>query len=214
MKKIGISLISVLMTVHGFVFADVKNAATTSADQITFTNELFEFSIKKPKLWVAQTTADMIAWQRKGSSLMAGENKDMKATLDKALETNVPLFSFLSQPLGTKGKPTINVVAAAENIKAAPPSITACDYLEEVKALMSKAAVKITSTGKCQITDTGNAKLSYFEAKTNINGTAVYQRFSACKKKTYMLNVVQTFMDEDGRRQTTDIVNTLKVKCD
>jgi hypothetical protein len=214
MKKIGIALLTILMTTHGFVFADDKNAVTSSIDQITFTNELFDLSIKKPKTWVALTTAELFALQRKGSSLLARDDKELKAALDKAMETTLPLFTFLSLPLGTKGKQNINVMAVAENIKSDPPTITACDYLEDVKALISKTESKITVSKKCQKIDTGNAKLSYFDLKMESNGSIVYQRFSACKKNFYMLSIVQVFLDEDGRQETTDIVNTLKVKCD
>lgn len=212
-KEIGFAFM-ILACVQSFAHADTKRPETTTVDQVTFTNEMFGFSIKKPVGWIAQNTADLLALQQKGSSLMAGDNKTMKASLDKALETSLPLFSFLSHPLGIKGQAIISVVSAAENIKSVPSTVTACDYLEHVKTLMTKAAVKVSMSDKCQTLDTGNARLSYFEAKTEVNGVTIQQRFHACRKKDYMVNVVQSFLNESGREQTTEIVKTLKIQCD
>ncbi|MBC3883191.1 hypothetical protein H8K35_17470 [Undibacterium sp. LX40W] len=213
MKKISVVLM-MFFCVLNVAYAEKKKPETTTVDQITFTNEMFDFSIKKPETWVAQNTTDLLALQQKGSALMAGDNKTMKAALDRALDTSLPLFSFLSHPLGTKGQAIISVVSAAENVKAAPVSLTACDYLEHVKTLMAKAAVKSTMSDKCQVLDTGNAKLSYFDSKMEVNGVVIQQRFHACRKSGYMVNVVQSFLDESGRQQTTDIVKTLKIRCD
>lgn len=213
MKKISL-VCMMFVCVLNVAHADKKKPETTSIDQVTFTNEMFDFSIKKPEGWVAQKTVDLLALQQKGSALMAGDNKTMRASLDRALETSLPLFSFLSHPLGTKGQAIISVVSAAENVKAAPPSLTACGYLEHVKGLMSKAAVKITVSDKCQLLDTGNAKLSYFDSKMEVNGVIIQQRFHACRKNGFMVNVVQSFLDESGRQQTSDIVSTFKIQCD
>lgn len=213
MKKISV-MFMMLFCFLSIAYAEKKKPETTTVDQITFTNEMFDFSVKKPEAWVAQNTTELLALQQKGSSLMAGDNKTMKASLDRALETSLPLFSFLSHPVGTRDQAIISVVAAAENVKAAPASLTACGYLEHVKGLMTKAAVKVTMSDKCQVLDTGNAKLSYFDSKMEVNGVIIQQRFYACRKNGFMVNMVQSFLDETGRQQTSEIVKTFKIQCD
>lgn len=202
------------MSFQLLAFADDKKPETTTVDQVTFTNELFGFSVKKPNGWVAQNTTDLLALQQQGSSLMAGDDKAMKSALEKALQTSLPLFSFLSHPVGTKGQAVISVVSAAENIKAVPGSMTACDYLEHVRGLLTRSAVKVTVSDKCQALDTGNANLSFLDSKMEMNGITIQQRFHACRKNDFMLNMVETFLDEKGSQQTSEIVRSLKIKCD
>jgi hypothetical protein len=214
MKKIAIALTAVVVMANSMVHAQTKNPATTSKDQITFTNELFDFRVQKPQAWHALNTEELLALQQQGATLMAGTNSEMKEVMEKALETSLPLFSFLSRPMGTPGKPIISVVSGAENIKQVPSSFTACDYLGHIKSLMAKAAVKYNISENCQILDTGKAKLAYVDASAEINGVKLQQRFMACRKNTYMVTVVQSFGDDEGRKQTSDIVNTFEIRCD
>lgn len=191
-----------------------KSVITTSADGVTFGNEYFGLAVTKPDGWYSQAPEDTMKLNSKGASLMAGDNQNMKAIIDDALKSSLPLFAFFQFEPGTPGKLNANIISVAENIEVLPGIKSGCDYLSHARTLLENAAMKVNVAEGCKTRTVNNAKLGYLDISMNLQGITVLQRLYSCVNKQHALSFTQTYFDDAGRAAVEEIVDSIHVDCE
>jgi hypothetical protein len=184
---------------------------TTSAGN-KFTNEFFNVSVEKPEGWHSANNQEADAQRDKGGELLAGNDKNMKALVEASKQTTTPLFSFFEVPPGTPGKPNSNIIAIAEDLKAAPGVKTGCDYLTLAKNLSAQSQVKIEFEDKCETKSVNGTDFNFVNAKITIGSQTIKQRYFAVIRKEHAISLVQTFGDDSGLAKVDKVLETLVVK--
>jgi len=206
----------VLLVLAGCTAAeDGKDALTQSKDNKHFYNKQFDLSVEKPEGWYSQSAQEALLLQTQGSAAMSGEDKNLKAVLDASVKSTLTLFSFFQVPPGTPGVNNPNVVSTAEYILAFPGIKSGCDYLASMKQLIERSQVQIQFDEGCHVRQVGESRFGVVNGQTLVGeNTVVHQRFWACRKGDHAIGVVQTYYDDATEKATTDLINTIKVKCD
>jgi len=176
-------------------------------------NKLFEFSVSKPAGWHVQSTEEMIKLSQKGSSLMAGNDQNMKVLLEESLKTTLPLFGFFQHPPGTPVPTNASLMGVAENVSQAPGIKKGCDYIFHARKLIEGAALKYTVSPGCQTLTQNGITFGYMDASVTANGVDVKQRYLACVSGNHVLSFVQTYFDEKSKQEVEAAFATVKAKC-
>lgn len=189
-------------------------ALTKSEDGQHFYNEKFELRVEKPDGWHSQSVEEMVLFQTKGAEMVSGGDENLEALMEASVKGTLPLFGFFEFPPGTPGKKNSSVIATAENTAAFPGIKTGCDYLSNMKVLASQSQLNISFDGDCQIEKISTSSFGYYDATMTVGKIVVGQRFWACKKGDHVISMVQTFLDEEGDKKTSDLMKTINVQCD
>jgi hypothetical protein len=190
--------------------APVSRTTTNAGNK--FTNEFFKVSVEKPEGWYSADSKEADAQREKGGDLIAGKDKNMKALVEAAQQKTTPLFSFFEVPPGTPGKSNSNIIAIAEDIKAAPGVKTGCDYLTLAKNLSAKSQVKIDFADKCETKNINGTDFNFVDAQINMGGQTIKQRYFAVIRNEHAISMVQTFTDDGGQAKVDKVLETLTVK--
>jgi hypothetical protein len=194
---------------------DSKQALTQTKDNKHFTNQQFDLTVEKPEKWYTQSAEEALMLQAQGSTMLSGDDKNMKALLDASVKSTLTLFSFFELPPGTPDKNNPSVISTAEYILAYPGIKTGCDYLSSMKQLIARSQVQMQFDEGCQTEKLGGSTFGFVNATVAVGpDMLVHQRYWACRKGDHAIGVVQTFYDETSDKSTTDIIKTIQVKCD
>jgi hypothetical protein len=89
-------LILLLFALSGACFGDEHAALTSSDDGVHFHNEMFSVRVTKPDAWYSQSVEEQMLLQQRGKKILSGDDGNLKAVLQAALDNVVPIFSFFA----------------------------------------------------------------------------------------------------------------------
>jgi hypothetical protein len=193
---------------------DAADALTKTTDNQYYHNEKFGLRVEKPEGWYSQSIEETMQLAARGSQIISGEDKNMKAALEASLKSTLTLFSFFEFPPGTPGKPNSSVISLAEYIAAYPGIKDGCDYLANMKQVIQQSQMAMSFGEVCQKTKLSTSTFGYIDATAEVGNTLVRQRYLACKKADHAIAIIQTFYNEQQEASTTDVVKSIDVQCD
>ncbi|ARU04378.1 hypothetical protein CCO03_06545 [Comamonas serinivorans] len=186
---------------------------TRSADGVTYENDYMGLSIAKPEGWYAQPAEETMKMSQRGTDMVAGDDKMLKAMLDASLKSSLPLFSFFEAPPGTPGKQIASLVGVAENISALPGIKSGCDYLSHVGQMLKSAAPQFSVSDTCKTERIQGNTFGVLEVTAKQAGILMTQHYYACRKGEHAVAMVGTSYDAAGATKLGQVLQTLKVKC-
>lgn len=199
------ALVSIACTESGS-----DSPVTVNSSGNTYVNGFFGMTVEKPADWYAQSAEEAILLQQQGNRMLAGDDKNMKAMIDAALETSLPLFGFFEFPPGTPGKMNPNVLSVAENIKMYPGITEPCDYVNAVKEILARGQLNYEFGSECQNTTVGGKRAGYLDATLKVADFTVSQRYHALLTDGYAVSVIQTYTDDQSRQNVENVLSSLR----
>ena len=193
---------------------DNKDVITRTKDNVSYVNAYFELTVEKPIEWYSQDPESTMKMSKVGSTVMAGDNQNMKALIDASLKSSVPLFAFFEKMPGTPVKTNPNIVSVAENISIMPGVKSGCDYLFHARQLIENSALKLNLTEGCSTVEINESKLGFFDAHVTLNGVEIYQRYHACIKGEHAISIIQTYFDDSSKEKVDSILKSIHLKCE
>jgi hypothetical protein len=213
--KICLIFCSLLLSTSVQVLAqseDNPSPLTKSIDGKTYLNQFFKLTVEKPEGWYAQNSEELLALMKRGSDLVAGDDKNFRAALDASLKSSITIFFFSEVPPGTPGKPNPNLVSIAENITASPGIKNGCDYIALAKEIVNKSQIKIDFEDKCESKIVNGTEFKIVNAQINVGDRKIKQRYFALIKDSHAISVIQTFFDPESEAKVNQVLNSIKIK--
>lgn len=183
---------------------------TVNSGGNTYVNGFFGMTVEKPADWYAQSAEETIMLQQQGNKVIAGDDKNMQAFIDAAMDTSLPLFGFFEYPPGTPGKLNPNVLSVAENIKMYPGIKQPCDYVEAVKGILAQGQLEYRFDGECQSGTIGGKESGYLDASLSIGDFNITQRYHAMLSNGYAISFIETYTDESSRIKVGKVMDSIR----
>lgn len=189
--------------------SDSDSPVTVNSSGNTYVNSFFGMSVEKPADWYSQSAEETIMLQQQGSKVLSGDDKNMEAMIEAAMESSLPLFGFFENPPGTPGTINTNVLSVAENIKMYPGIKKPCDYVNAVKEILDKGQLNYQFDSDCQTTRVGGKASGYMDVSLSVANFDVSQRYYAIISDGYAISLIQTYADEQGARNVAHIMDSI-----
>lgn len=208
-RIIAVALSLLLMACSG---QESPSPVTVNTEGNHYHNAFFGVSVDKPEGWYSQSPEETIALQQRGTDMLAGDEKGMRAMIEASLKQSVPLFGFFEVPPGTPDKLNPNVVAAAENLTAFPGIKTGCDYLDQVKQMLEQGRMAYRFEEKCGTREFAGKSMNVIEGTVEMGELTITQRYYATIKGRHAVAVVQTWFSDEAGEQTGRIIDSLVIE--
>lgn len=189
-------------------------ALTRVSDGGLHTNDFFNLSVQKPDAWYSQDFEEMMAMLEMGAKAMSGDDENMRAMIDGALDNTLPLFAFYEAPPGTPKPFNANIQGVAENIEDYPGIESGCGYLANTMSLMEQSAMQVDASSDC-VTDTmAGTTMSTQPVRMQMGSMDIRQRYYTCLNGDHAVGFIMTWVDGDQKQQLDRILETATLQCD
>lgn len=194
---------------------DPEDARTKESSDGRFTNKTFGMTVQKPDGWYSQSFDEMLESHQMGAKMLSGDDENMKASLESALDSTLPLFTFFKEPPGTPTEFNPNVIATAENIEMFSEGVdTGCDYLANMLKILDQSQMQFEKEGDCGTTEVNGQTFGEQNLSLSAGPQTVNQRFLACRKDDHAIGIVQSYMTDEQRKDVDQVVDSLEIECD
>lgn len=176
-----------------------------------YTNDYFGMEVTVPEGWRVADEESSRQLNRQAAEVMAGDSQDMQKRLRRAEGQTINLFTIAKylRPEGA-GK-SVSVRGAAEPVPAGLIE-TGEDYLDQVRRLLERTAVKPEFDGPVTKEMIGGAEFATMHLRMNYYGTVATQKLSATIRKGHAIILTRAYLDEEGARAVEEVMKTIKFK--
>lgn len=175
-----------------------------------YVNKVLGFSIRLPRNWVVQEDEALEQIMEQGKEILAGDDENLKASLDASAEVNI-LFNIVASKylMGTPGKlnPAINI--CGENLIHLPGIRNAEDYLDIIKLQLENSQLDV------ELNDISDFHLDGvhfdgFESIMMISDIKIYQEMYASVINRYAVVIAITYFNEESKSELIEILSTFR----
>ncbi|WP_077528924.1 hypothetical protein [Vreelandella utahensis] len=205
-----------LLTVLGLAGCgdDNPEALTQVSENGLHTNDYFGLSVQKPTEWYAQDFEEMMAMLQMGAKAMSGDDENMRAMIDGALDNTLPLFAFYEAPPGTPKPFNANIQGVAENIESYPGIESGCSYLANTMKLMEQSAMQVSSSGDCTTDTLAGTTMSTQPVRMQMGSMTIRQRYYTCLNGEHAVGFIMTWVDGEQKQKLDGVLETASLACD
>lgn len=177
----------------------------------TYTNTFFNLHVSIPDAWHVMDDEARIALMQRGKKIVAGDNKNLNATLNAADLRNLNLLSTSEKPPGSPVSSNPSFIIIAENIKHAPGIQRGSDYHFHTKQLMTSSALDVSFPNKIYEKTINGTAFDVLEILINMGDVKNIQKQYATIINQYALLIVLTYQNNDGLSKLENIIQTIKM---
>ncbi len=174
-----------------------------------YRNDYFGMTLSFPETWTIQDPRTQRELRRMGENLVAGDDKNLQATLKAGEAQSLPLFMVFQHPLGSPVLCNANITCVAERVAHAPGIRSGADYLFHARRLLEAGQMKYTFGSDLRSETLAGAEFHVLPMELAAPGVAIKQEMYATIRKDYALLLTITFSTEEERLAVRGILNTL-----
>jgi hypothetical protein len=163
-------------------FGTIKNSV--------YQNEYLGFSIAIPTNWSVQDQEAQRQLTGRGVSMVAGDDKNLKATLKASQLKSVNLFGAFRYPPGSPVTNNPAIMAVAENVRQLPGIQRGRDYLFHVKQLLQSGQIAVSFPGEIYTERLSGVDFDVMDIEVSLGVRTVKERYYATIRKGYALSLV------------------------
>lgn len=144
MKKIILSFCVVLLL--SSCKDEVKIPANFDYGKIengVYDNKFFNFELAFNDQWSVQTKEEMHQMSENSRNTMAGDNQNLKSTLQASQVNVADLFSIFKVPVGSVTGGNASLIINAENLRSFPNVKNPRDYMVAARQLLNQTSLKL-----------------------------------------------------------------------
>ena len=174
-----------------------------------YRNEYFGFSVALPPDWNIQDQDTIQENSNRGQKMLAGDDKNLEATLKAAEMTTFTLFAALKHPFGAPVQYNPNISCIAERVSHLPGIKKGQDYLFHSKKLLESSQLQIHFPSEISTESLGGMDFGVMHTEIPITGMTVRQKYYAAIIKGYSLGFVVSFTNDSEKSLLQDILETI-----
>lgn len=177
----------------------------------TYFNSFFGLKMTIPKNWIVQSKEQSEGLANKGKELIAGDDTQLKKTMD-AVEINTAfLLTVFQYELGAAVEYNPGFIIIAENVKNFPGIKNGSDYLFHARKLIELSQLKYdhldSEFKKVVINETTyftmNARLKYQNIK-------IKQVYYSTLADGFVISIVISYTNKKQKRELIQALNSIK----
>ncbi len=219
-KHIIILLVmSIILTITGCSKGNSSKDNDTTSNKITtgkvegatYKNDYFGLTLKIPDKWQVQNQDTVNQIEKTGKDMVAGDDKNLNASMDASLKNVLNLLLVSQYPLGSVVSFNPNFVAIAEKVGLFPGIKTGKDYLENSKKLMEKSQIKYDYGKEIYEEKIDGVSFYVMELSVTTGGMTAYQKYYSTIMKKYALNFIVTYSTDEESKSVQQVINTIKI---
>lgn len=175
-----------------------------------YTNSFFDMMLRLPDSWHVLDLESRMDIIKRGSKIVAGNNKRLKAAIDTEDQKSLNLLTAYEFPPGSAVSTNPGIMLIAEKVSHAPGIKRGSDYYFQAKKLMKLSNIKVSYPKEIYEMIIDGVSFDVMEAEITMGpGVVIRQRQYATIMNEYALLVALTYQDENGLDQLEQIVKTI-----
>ena len=175
-----------------------------------YSNQYFNMSVSAPETWIIQSQAAQKMLMETGGSLLAGEDKNVKAMLKEAEEQTVNLFSFFKHEQGTPVPFNPSIMSVAENMVNMPGVKRGSDYLYHVKSFLESGQLEYKFPSEIESKVISGISFDILPAEINAGNLVVNQEYYAARINDYVLSFILSYSSESEQAELHNILSNIE----
>lgn len=163
-------------------FGTIKNSV--------YHNDYFGFSVAIPTNWSVQDLEAQRQIARRGVSMVAGDDKNLKAVMKASALQTVNLFGAFKYPQGSPVTNNPAIMAVAESVRQLPGIQRGKDYLFHVRQLLQSGQVAVSFPTEIYTERLSGVDFDAMDVELLLGGRTVKEKYYATIRKGYALSLV------------------------
>ncbi len=152
-----------------------------------YKNEFFGLSVPLPASWSVQDQEMRKQLSQEGSKMLAGDDKQMKKTIEASEQQTIYLLAAFEQPVGAPVEFNPSIMCMAEKVRKAPGIKRGQDYLFHAKKQMEAGQIKFTFPKEISTEKIDGIDFDVMHTAMTVESTTVQQKYYATIMKRYAL---------------------------
>jgi len=211
MYKILTLIIGVCLLLTGCDTKPANGIGFGTIEQGVYTNDYFNMSIKVPENWTVRSQAAQQELMDKGTSLISGEDDNLKNVLKESQKQSVNLFSFIKYEQGTPVPFNPSINAIAERVSRMPGIKRGSDYHFHAKKLLESGQMNYEFPRDIYTKDISGISFDVMSAQITVNNITIYQEYYAARVNDYVLLFVLSYSSDSEIDELKSILNDLRL---
>lgn len=178
----------------------------------TYINTFFDLKVSIPEAWYVMDDEMRIELMRKGSQVVAGNDKNMNAVMNAADLQNVNLLTSYEKPIGTPVSSNPSIMILAENLMLAPGIKRGSDYHFHSRKLLESSPIAITFPKEVYEEKINGTSFDVMEMEMNIGNIKTTQKQYVAIINKYAFVVIISYQDEAGLEKLEGVLKTMQLK--
>ncbi len=173
-----------------------------------YQNQVFDFKVTVPQDWHFEKRLSPAATEI-GTDLLAGDDKNLRGSLESAMKNTFTPFMAYRYPPGTPGKSNPNIICMIENIGHLPGIKSAADYLLVMEDSLNNTQVNVSFQNEPESVRLGGVKFAMRKSTLKIGLLNVRQRSYARKEGDNILMIAVTILEEGDEEVIQELMKTI-----
>lgn len=186
----------------------VISLGTTSSG--SYTNDYFGVTIKFPSDWETQDMETMNQLSEAGAELIAGDDEEMKESLDLSQAKTLNLLMASKYPMDS-AQPNPSIIVVGEKVSLLQGVKDGKDYLEASQELMAQTGLPYDFKD-IETKDIGGKEFHLMEATISEGDLSLSQVYYSTIIDGYAFNMITTYVDEETKAQAEEIIDSVTFK--
>lgn len=177
----------------------------------TYKNDFFNLTVNVPESWSVLDDESRIDLMKKGNKVVAGEDDNLKATLNAADLENLNLLTASEHPAGApvSFNPTFMIIA--EKVKHLPGIVKGRDYHFHTKKIIASSEISVSYPKEIYETQIGGHTFDTMEMEIHVGNIRILQKQYAAITNGYALLFGLTYSNEMELEKLNKIVRTIEL---
>ena len=178
----------------------------------TYSNTFFNFNLSIPESWYVMDDEARIALMQRSKKIVAGNDKNLSATLNAADLQNLNLITAYEKPPGAPVDSNPSLIIIAESIKHAPGITKGSDYHFHTKKIMESSQMDVSFPKDIYKETISGKTFDVMDIEINMGSVRNIQKQYAAIINQYALLFIITYQDNNGLKQLEQILQTVEIK--
>jgi hypothetical protein len=208
--KFGVLAGLIISSVFIITCSDKKTVDFGKFEAGVYTNSFFDMVLSLPDSWHVLDLESRMEIMKRGSKIVAGDNKRLKTAIDTADQKSLNLLTAYESPPGAAVTTNPGIMLIAEKVNHAPGIKRGSDYYFQAKKLMKLSRIKVSYPKEIYEMIIDGVTFDVMETEITMGpGVVIRQRQYATIMYNYALLVALTYQDENGLGRLEEIVETI-----
>ena len=177
----------------------------------TYSNTFFNLNVSIPETWYVMDDEARAALMQKSKKIVAGDDKNLNASLDALDLKHLALVTASEKPPGTPVSSNPSFILIAENIKHAPGIKRGRDYHFHTKKMLESSQLEVSFPKEIYEIKIDGISFDVLETAVTMGNLINFQRQYAAVINQYVLLIGLTYQDNEGLWKLEEILQTMKM---
>ena len=215
MKQTGLLLILPIVLIS--LFAGCSQQTSDEIDFGTiknsvYQNKYFGLSVPLPPEWSVQDQEARRKLQEAGGTMLAGDDKNLKAVVKASEMTTVNLLTVFKHPQGKPVPFNPNFICMAERVHHMPEIKNGEDYLFQSKKLLETSRIDVSFPGEITTESVGGREFGVMHVEIPMSDMTIRQKYYATIMKGYALTFIVSYSTDEEESSLQKILKKVTFK--